>query len=163
MCFLSFLKRLFDGRNRISKDATIRKALQLLPDDVVDPLLENSVEIRWHNLSFVQVSHIYACRAKDIRGNNLMLLHTLWKKAPAEQLACLIAHESCHKKDVTDLQEETVATCKEAETWKKLRKDEVLYKSTDLYERLEKLARMSKRQIAAYVKASNFYEKTLVI
>ena len=51
------------------------------------------------------------------------MINSIYKNAPTEQIACLIAHESFHTKRVADLEEETLATQKEAATWLRLKVD----------------------------------------
>ena len=54
----------------------------------------------------------------------------------------MVAHESMHVKRVADLEEETIATQKEAATWTRLKSSSKTYPDTRLTRRLDKLSGM---------------------
>ena len=105
-----------------SSDATILSALRLLQQsgehDVFSNLRKNAVSM----------------------GGRVILINSIYKNAPVEQIACLIAHESCHTARKATLEEETTATEKEAACWAKLRRNGVSYPETKLTKRLNNLA-----------------------
>ena len=150
MCLLRIIKGIFNPVKRITKDEKLQQALKLLPKANVDNLLNNSVCIEWANLSATQVKNVFSSRI----GKRIFISST-WHEAPVEQIACLIVHESSHLNDV-GVEDELEALQKEAAAWKLFRDDFVVYESTDLYERLERLARMSKPQLKSFLKHNNF-------
>ena len=124
-----------------SSDAKIIEAMQLLEQngehEVFANLKKTGVKIKFHNLS---MSNIYAAHMYDSFGSRIIAINSMYKDAPIEQLACLIAHESCHTARKATLDEETRATSKEAACWCKLKKDNVTYPNTKLTRRLENLS-----------------------
>ena len=86
------------------------------------------------------MSNVYAANAYDEFGRRVILINSVYKNAPVEQIACLIAHESCHTARKATLEEETTATSKEAACWAKLKKAGVTYPETKLTKRLDKVA-----------------------
>ena len=122
-----------------TSDAKIASALNLLAQagetDVFANLKKNAVKIKFYTLSY---SNVYA--ANDSYGRRVILINSTYKNAPVEQIACLIAHESCHIARKATLEEETVATSKEAHCWTKLKQDGVVYPQTKLTKRLDKIA-----------------------
>ena len=76
----------------------------------------------------------------DSFGSRIIAINSIYKDAPVEQLACLIAHESCHTARKATLDEETRATSKEAQCWCKLKNDNVTYPNTKLTRRLNNLS-----------------------
>lgn len=126
-----------------SSDATILSALRLLQQsgehDVFSNLRKNAVKIKFYSLSGYGQS-VYAANTYDSMGGRVILINSIYKNAPVEQIACLIAHESCHTARKATLEEEQTATSKEASCWAKLRKSGVTYPETKLTKRLNKLA-----------------------
>ena len=124
-----------------SSDSTIIAALQLLEIngeyDVFQNLKRNAVKIKFHTLPY---SNVYAANSYDSYGRRVILINSTYKNAPIEQIACLIAHESCHVARKATLDEETTATSKEAACWAKLKKAGVTYPQTKLTKRLNNLA-----------------------
>ena len=124
-----------------SNDTKILAAMELLEQkgeyDVFANLQKNSVKIKFYSLS---MSNVYAANAYDEFGRRVILINSVYKNAPVEQIACLIAHESCHTARKATLDEETTATSKEAACWTKLRKTNVTYPETKLTKRLDKVA-----------------------
>lgn len=162
MCIINWLKELFNPIHRITKEDEIKEALRLVHKYTMYILEEYSIKIKWADLDSYSGTNVFACRATDSFGNNYILLNIRYKKAPAEQLASLITHETCHLKPKADLKEEIYATSLEASTWKELKKD-IDYEETPLYKRLEKISVMSYEEITAYIKDSNFYERVLSV
>lgn len=124
-----------------TSDAKIMAAMQLLEQsgeyDVFTNLQKNSVKVKFYHLS---MSNVYAANAYDEFGRRVILINSIYKDAPIEQIACLIAHESCHTARKATLEEETLATSKEAACWTRLKNPNVSYPETKLTKRLDKLA-----------------------
>ena len=124
-----------------SNDAKIISALNLLEQagetDVFANLKKNSVKIKFYNLSY---GNVYAANAYDNSGRRVILINSIYENAPVEQIACLIAHESCHVARKATLEEETIATSKEAHCWTKLKQNGISYPQTKLTKRLDKIA-----------------------
>ena len=110
-----------------SSDTKIIAALNMLESagetDVLRNLQKHGVRVSFDDLSSVSYnsSKIFAVSTYNKYGTRVIMINSIYKNAPVEQIACLIAHESCHTKRVADLEEETVATQKEAATWTRLR------------------------------------------
>lgn len=125
-----------------SSDAKIISALQLLEQsgeyDVFANLKKNAIRIKFYNLS--GYGNVYATNSYDSTGRRVILINSVYSNAPVEQIACLIAHESMHVLRKPTLQEETIATQKEAATWVRLRNNNVSYPQSKLTKRLDKLA-----------------------
>ena len=126
-----------------TSDSTILAAMQLLEQngeyDVFANLNKNAVKVKFYPLS---MSNVYAANTYDNYGRRVILINSIYKNAPIEQIACLIAHESCHIARKATLEEETTATSKEAACWAKLRKADVIYPQTKLTKRLDNLAEL---------------------
>lgn len=126
---------------RFSSDAKIISALEMLEAsgeyDVFANLKKNAVKIKFYSLSY---GNVYAANTYDNTGRRVILINSIYKNAPVEQIACLIAHESCHVARKATLEEETIATTKEASCWTKLKKSGVSYPQTKLTKRLDNLA-----------------------
>lgn len=124
-----------------TSDAKIMAAMQLLEQngeyDVFANLKKNSVKVKFYHLS---MNNVYAANAYDEFGRRVILINSIYKDAPVEQIACLIAHESCHTARKATLEEETTATSKEAACWSKLKRTGVIYPETKLTKRLDKIA-----------------------
>ena len=159
MCIKNWFKNLFNPINRLSDDDRIRKALQLVSPKVIDAFEYRSVKIKWDSSL---ASNVFACRAVDSFGNNFILINYRYKRAPIEQIACLLVHESCHVKDKADFEEEVYATSEERLAWRQLKKD-ITYEETPLYLRLEKISKMSYNEVMSYIEESNFYEEVLKV
>lgn len=126
-----------------SSDSTIISAMKLLEangeDDVFANLKKNAVKVKFYNLS-VYGQNVYAANTYESNGRRVILINSTYKNAPIEQIACLIAHESCHVARKATLEEETIATSKEAACWAKLKNNSVTYPETKLTKRLDKIA-----------------------
>jgi len=124
-----------------TSDAKIMAAMQLLEQngeyDVFTNLKKNAVKVKFYHLS---MNNVYAANAYDEFGRRVILINSIYKDAPIEQIACLIAHESCHTARKATLEEETTATSKEASCWTKLKRTGVSYPETKLTKRLDKIA-----------------------
>ena len=124
-----------------TSDAKITAALALLEQqgehDVFQNLQKNAVKIKFYSLSY---GNVYAANAYDEFGRRVILINSIYQNAPVEQIACLIAHESCHTARKATMEEETIATAKEAACWAKLKRSGVSYPETKLTKRLNNLA-----------------------
>lgn len=129
-----------------SSDTKIIAAMQLLErsgeQDVFRNLQRNAVRIKFDSLSMVAFnsSKCYAVSTYNQFGSRVILINSLYKDAPVEQIACLIAHESCHTAKMATLEEESTATQKEAACWTRLKDQSKVYPNTKLTQRLDKLA-----------------------
>jgi len=144
-----------------STDAKIISALNLLEQNgeyrVFENMKKNAVKVKFYNLS---MSNIYAANSYDRYGQRVILINSYYKDAPVEQIACLIAHESYHTARTATLDEETLATQKEAECWTKLKHSSATYPETKLTKRLNKLAGLytgGASQIRDKIASSSFY------
>lgn len=139
-----------------TSDQKIMAAMQLLEQngdyDVFANLQKNSVKIKFYHLS---MNNVYAANAYDEFGRRVILINSIYKDAPVEQLACLIAHESCHTARKATLAEETTATSKEAACWAKFKKSGVTYPETKLTKRLDKIAGL---HVASQQDGNNYIE-----
>ena len=149
-----------------SSDSTILAAMQLLEQngeyDVFANLKKNAVKVKFYTLS---MSNVYAANTYDSYGRRVILINSAYKNAPIEQIACLIAHESCHVARKATLEEETKATSKEAACWAKLKKAGVIYPDTKLTKRLNNLADLhndslqdGNNYIGEKIASSSFYK-----
>lgn len=139
-----------------TNDTKIMAAMQLLEQngeyDVFANLKKNAVKVKFYHLS---MNNVYAANAYDEFGRRVILINSIYKDAPVEQIACLIAHESCHTARKATLEEETTATSKEAACWTKLKKSGVTYPETKLTKRLDKIAGL---HIASTQDGNNYIE-----
>lgn len=152
-----------------SSDATIISAMRLLEqsgeNDVFANLKKNSVKIKFYALS--GYGNVYAANTYDNFGRRVILINSTYKNAPIEQIACLIAHESCHVLRKATLEEETTATQKEASCWTKLKNNSVTYPETKLTKRLDKISNLylasqdGNNYIGDKIASSNFYKAQL--
>ena len=131
-----------------SSDAKIIAAINLLEQtgetDVLRNLKRNAVRISFDDLTSYtyNANKAFALSTYNRYGTRVIMINSLYKNAPVEQIACLVAHESMHVKRVADLEEETIATQKEAATWTRLRVASKAYPDTKLTRRLDKLSGM---------------------
>ena len=139
-----------------SSDSKILSALTLLEQngeyDVFANLKKNAVKIKFYHLSY---GNVYAANTYDNYGRRVILINSVYANAPVEQIACLIAHESCHTARKATLEEETTATSKEAACWAKLKKANVTYPESKLTKRLDKIANL---HIASVQDGNNYIE-----
>ena len=133
-----------------TSDAKIMSAMQMLERngdyDVFANLQKNAVKVKFYNLS--GYGNVYATNSYDNYGRRVILINSVYQNAPTEQIACLIAHESMHVLRKATLEEETIATQKEASTWIKLRNASVTYPESKLTKRLNKLAGLQQASMA---------------
>ncbi len=139
-----------------TSDAKIMSAMQLLEQngeyDVFANLKKNAVKVKFYHLS---MNNVYAANAYDEFGRRVILINSMYKDAPVEQIACLIAHESYHTARKATLEEETKATSKEAACWAKLKRNGVTYPQTKLTKRLDNIAGL---HIASIQDGNNYIE-----
>lgn len=143
-----------------SSDAKILAAMQLLEQngdyDVFANMKKNGVRVKFYNLS--GYGNVYATNSYDDFGRRVILINSVYASAPAEQIACLIAHESTHVLRKPNMQEETMATQKEAMTWIKLKNNSVTYPQTKLTKRLNNLADL---QMASNADGTNYIQSKI--
>ena len=139
-----------------TSDAKIMSAMELLEQngeyEVFANLKKNAVKVKFYHLS---MNNVYAANAYDEFGRRVILINSIYKDAPIEQIACLIAHESCHTARKATLDEETKATSKEASCWTKLKRVGVTYPQTKLTKRLDKIAGL---HLASVQDGNNYIE-----
>ena len=139
-----------------TSDTKIISAMQLLEQNgehqVFANLKKNAVKVRFEHLS---MSNIYAANAYDEFGRRVILINSMYKDAPVEQIACLVAHESYHTARKATLEEETKATAKEAACWTKLKRFGITYPQTKLTKRLDKISGL---HIASTQDGNNYIE-----
>jgi hypothetical protein len=130
-----------------SSDSKIVAAINMLEQagetDVLRSLQRYGVRVSFEDMSSIGVTNkAFAVSTYNRYGSRVIMINSMYKNAPVEQIACLIAHESCHTKRVADLEEETIATQKEAATWIRLKSASRVYPETKLTARLDKLSGM---------------------
>jgi len=131
-----------------SSDTKIVAAINLLEQsgetDVLRNLRKYGIRVSFDDLSSVSYnsSKTFAVSTYNKYGTRVIMINSIYKNAPVEQIACLVAHESMHVKRVADLEEETIATQKEAATWIKLRVASKAYPDSRLTKRLDRLSSM---------------------
>ena len=132
-----------------SSDTKIVAAINMLEQagetDVLRNLQRHAIRISFDDLSSiggVSTSKAYAVSTYNRYGSRVIMINSIYRNAPTEQIACLIAHESCHTKQTADLQEETIATQKEAATWIRLRNNSKTYPDSKLTKRLNNLSNL---------------------
>ena len=129
-----------------SSDTKIVAAINMLDQagetDVLRNLQRHAIRVSFDDLSSIAVgsSKAYAVSTYNRYGTRVIMINSIYKNAPVEQIACLIAHESCHTKQVADLEEETIATQKEAATWIRLKNSSKTYPDSKLTRRLDNLS-----------------------
>lgn len=143
-----------------SSDAKIISAMQLLEEtgnsDVFANLKKNAIRIKFYNLS--GYGNVYATNSYDSSGRRVILINSVYSNAPTEQIACLIAHESMHVLRKPTMEEETIATQKEAVTWMRLKNASVTYPQNKLTKRLDKLAAL---QTASNASGTNYIQSKI--
>lgn len=131
-----------------SSDTKIVAAINLLEQagetDVLRNLQRHGIRVSFDDLSSIAIGagKAYAVSTYNKYGTRVIMINSIYKNAPIEQIACLIAHESCHTKQVADLQEETIATQKEAATWIRLKNSSKTYPDSKLTRRLDNLSNL---------------------
>ncbi len=129
-----------------SSDTKIIAAMKLLErsgdTDVFRNLQKYGMRIKFSDLSMVSYnkSKTFAVSTYNQYGTRVILINSIYRKAPAEQIACLIAHESYHTGYSADLEEETLATQKEASCWTRLKIASKTYPDNRLTRRLDKIS-----------------------
>lgn len=147
--FLAFSQAAFAYRaSDFSSDAKIISAITLLEQsgetDVLRNLKKYGIMVSFDDLTSYtcNASKAYAISTYNKYGTRVIMINSLYKNAPVEQIACLVAHESMHVKRIADLEEEAIATQKEAATWTRLKVASKTYPDTKLTRRLDKLSSM---------------------
>ena len=128
-----------------SSDAKIIAAMRVLEQageqDVFRNLQKYGMRIKFDDLTMVtNGKNAFAVSTYNNFGTRVILINSAYKNAPAEQIACLIAHESYHTGYSADLEEETLATQKEASCWTRLKVASKTYPDSKLTRRLDKLS-----------------------
>lgn len=161
--------------NHFSNDAKIIAAINMLEkvgeDDVLRNIQRYAIKIKFDNLSMVAVNpeKTYAVSTYNNYGTRVILINSIYKNAPVEQIACLIAHESCHTGYSADLEEETIATQKEAAVWLRLKQGSKTYPDTRLTKRLNNLSNLyissssNNNLIEQKIASNSFYRAQLGI
>lgn len=159
--------------DNFTSDYRIKNALVMLENaganEVFDNLEENSVKIVFYDLSQISYSYNkhFAVNSVDSFGNRYILIHTRYRNASPEELACIIAHESFHKLKVATYEEEYLATQKEAHYWDLLKDKKKNYTNSDLLTRLDNLSQLKlasteqKNLIKEKINKSTFYKRQL--
>ncbi len=149
MIFLSLSQMVYAYRAAdFSSDSKIVAAIDLLErtgeTDVLRNLRKYAIRVSFDDLSSVSYnSHkTFAISTYNKYGTRVIMINSIYKDAPVEQIACLVAHESMHVKRVADLEEETIATQKEAATWIRLKNTSKVYPDSRLTKRLDRLGGM---------------------
>ena len=158
-----------------SSDSKIVAAINMLDQrgesDVLRNLQRYAIRISFDDLSSVSFnsSKAFAVSTYNKYGTRVIMINSIYKNAPTEQIACLIAHESCHKAKVATLAEETLATQTEAKYWLKLKNPNKIYTDNDLKNRLDNLAYLyshsdkNNNRIEERIANSDFYRNQLSI
>lgn len=161
--------------NHFTDDFKVSDALVMLEKagayEVFDNLQENSVRIMFYDLALLSYSYRYhyAINGENNFGDRYILINTRYKKCSTEEIACLIAHESCHTSKRATLAEETLATETEAKYWIKLKQANKVYTNSDLKCRLDNLAYLYthsdkyNNKIEERIANSDFYRNQLSI
>ena len=128
-----------------STDAKIVAAMRVLEqageNDVFRNLQRYGMRIKFDDLSMVMNGkNAYAVSTYNNFGTRVILINSVYRNAPAEQIACLIAHESYHTGYSADLEEETLATSKEAACWTRVKVASKVYPDSRLTRRLDKIS-----------------------
>lgn len=156
-----------------SNDSKIVAAINLLEQsgetDVLRNLQKFAIKVSFDDLSSVGVpsTKAFAVSTYNRYGSRVIMINSMYQNAPVEQIACLIAHESCHTKRVADLEEETIATQKEAATWVRLKNNAKSYPDSKLTRRLDKLSGLylasseGNNLVQQKIASSSFYRSQL--
>ncbi len=156
-----------------SNDSKIVAAITLLEQagetDVLRNLQKHAIRVSFDDLTSYtyNASKAYAISTYNNYGTRVIMINSIYRNAPVEQIACLVAHESMHVKRIADLEEETIATQKEAATWTRLKVASKTYPDTKLTRRLDKLSGMylasdaNNNIIQSKIASSGFYRAQL--
>ena len=158
-----------------SSDAKIISAMKLLERsgeyDVFRNLQKYGMRVKFSDLSGVTYNSkkAFAVSTYNKYGTRVILINSIYKNAPAEQIACLIAHESFHTGYSADQEEETLATQKEAACWIRLKVASKAYPDSKLTRRLDKLSGLymasdsNNNLVEQKIASSGFYRNQLGI
>ena len=133
-----------------SSDTKIIAAMQMLEQageqDVFRNLQRSGIRVKFADLSkYAYNSHkCYAVNTYNEFGSRVILINVMYKNAPTEQIACLIAHESQHHTFTNSKQEELRAWISETQAWNELvkRNRTLLTSSEPLAKRENYIARI---------------------
>ena len=171
--FLSYCQVQAIQASQFSNDVRIAEAVNLLErsgeNDVIRTLQRHAIKIKFDDLSMVSVNpcKTFAVSTYNNYGTRVIMINSIYKNAPIEQIACLIAHESCHIGYSADLEEETIATQKEAACWLRLKNNNKTYPESRLTQRLDNLANLylasnsNNNLIEQKIASSSFYRSQL--
>jgi hypothetical protein len=172
LCSTSSLASHFDN---YSKDVKIQDSLEVLKNanaiEVFDSLSQNGFKIVFYDLTQISYDYVnhFAINTIDSFGNRYILINSKYRNASPEEIACIIAHESCHVGAIATLDEETYATETEAHYWQILKNHNKTYNKSALLERLDNLVALkmaSTRKnnlIENKIATSSFYMNQLAI
>ncbi len=162
--FLSLNQAFAYRATDFSSDTKIVAAINLLEQsgetDVLRNLQKGAIRVSFDDLTnyTYNASKAFAVSTYNRYGTRVIMINSIYRNAPTEQIACLIAHESMHKKRVADLEEETIATQKEAATWMRLKNNSVTYPQNKLTKRLDQLAKL---QMASNHDGTNYIQSKI--
>lgn len=177
MCLVIFCSNCAFAWNvrSFSKDEDVVSALKVLDnigaDEVFNNLQENSVKIIFYDLAMININYQthFAINSVDNWGERYILINSRYRGASTEELACLIAHESFHKSDRATMEEEVLATQKEAYYWSILKVPGKFYKPSKLSNRLNTLVCQYNDSTDSYnliekrIQNSKFYQNQLAV
>lgn len=128
-----------------SNDAKIVSAMRVLEQagetDVFRNLQKHGMRVKFDDLTMISnAKNAYAVSTYNSYGTRVILINSIYRNAPAEQIACLIAHESFHTGYSANLEEETLATSKEAACWTRVKNPSKTYPDSRLTRRLDKIS-----------------------
>ena len=158
-----------------SKDDDIISALKLLKnigaEEVFNNLQDNSVKIMFFDLSMINYNYRnhFAINSIDNWGDRYILINSKYRSSSKEEIACLIAHESYHKSKKATMNEEILATEKEAYYWSILKVPGKYYPQSPLSNRLNKLVCQYNDSTDSYnliekrIRNSKFYQEQLAV
>ena len=137
----AFAYRVTDFSNDTKVVAALRVLEQAGENDVFRNLQRYGMRIKFDDLSMVSnARNAFAVSTYNNYGTKIIMINSAYRNAPAEQIACLIAHESYHTRYTANLEEETLATQKEASCWNRVKVASKAYPDSRLTRRLDKLS-----------------------
>lgn len=156
--------------SNVTDSAKITQALNLLEKTNSSETLnivmgvnksQKPVKIMFYSLETLSVQYagVHALATSDDYGNVYILIDSRHQSAPAEAIACLIAHEATHQQAVTTMDEEIQAWTNEAEQWSKFKAlNPSMNYQGELPERLNKIQALNAtNKIAFEVKNNSYY------
>lgn len=152
----------------VTDDAKIEKAMNMLEiangQKTINAIVNKNVKVMFFDLAEISVKYenAHAMATKDDSGRDYILINTKHRNAPAEAIACLLAHEATHQLAQTTMAEEIQAWTNEAEQWSNFKalNPSMNYKG-ELVDRLNRLETMYSNSnastIAMAVKTNSNY------